>query len=357
MTRIKDSSPISNETGGAPVPAKPLGDLAELERLTRDLASRANLTPAQAAVSLITFFEESGQLGLGQNPASLVGKTVALPEPATVEAIYDGMVRDGQVPDAITEGHRQQAVEIYEAYTAGKPKPTDPLAAVRSGTGAAWLSRASRSHNASKSLPSQRQAQARIYELLPGIAEAVALATGGELTTNDASCDIAAGLSLGKLRELGFEARLNDAAGHVTVRVRTRDGELIVDPTLMQFFADGSPVDRALSDSGGFVGSEAELAALLGEHVADWTYCDEETRAALQELGNPETADASDRAEALRCHVEDTMARLFTRHEPRALFGKATARSQRYAAFVRGKTGVITDRNELDAFSRLREEP
>jgi hypothetical protein len=320
------------------------------------MASRANLTPAQTEVALITFFEESGQLGLGQNPASLVGKTVEFPEPATVEAVYERMVREGQVSDAITEGHRQQAVEIYEAYTAGKPKPTDPHAAVQSGTGA-WVSRASRSREASKSLPSRHQAQVRIYELLPQIAEAVGLATGGELTTNDASCDIAAGLSLGKLRELGFEARLNDAAGHVTVRVRTRDGELIVDPTLMQFFADGSPIDRALSDSGGFVGTEAELAALLGEHVADWTYCDEKTRAALQALGDPETADASDRAEALRCHIEDTMDRLFTRHEPKALFGKATTRAQRYAAFIRGKTGVITDRNEFDAFSRLREEP
>jgi hypothetical protein len=327
--------------------------MADMARRTDHLAGATGLAAAEVAVAMIAYLERTGQLGLGQDPTSLVGKVVRLPDAETVCATWAELVRRGQVPDAITEGRRQMALEVYAAYATGKAKPTDPRIVVQSGTGATVRLQSTRGPGTGQTLPGRRQAQARLYQLLPRVTEAVALATGNAPNVRSASSHIAAGLLLGKLRELGWHARLNDAAGHVTVRVQTKHAELIVDPTLRQFFAEGTQIDRTLAERGGFAGTESELAALLAKHAADWISADTETRAVLRETAGRSAAN-NERDETLRHHVADTMARHFTRHVPQASFGKATRWAQRYAAFVRSTSGAVDRDDALRGFLRLK---
>lgn len=124
----------SGEAEWKPRAERPLQSLAELDSMTRRLAAESGLTPAQTAVALITYFEDSGQLRLGQNPASLVGKVVGFPGSVGLRATYKSMVDRGLVPATITSGRVQRAREVYETYTTGR---TTPAKKSPSGRGAA----------------------------------------------------------------------------------------------------------------------------------------------------------------------------------------------------------------------------
>ena len=116
-------------------------------------------------------------------------------------------------------------------------------------------------------LPTERQAAEDIKKMMPEISQA--MVDGGN-SPNKANCDIAAGKTLAKLREKGYDARLVSSGSHVTVRVRTQGKDLVVDPTMRQFFKDGSPIDNKLKKEGGFVGTESQLKATLRDNHADF---------------------------------------------------------------------------------------
>ncbi len=204
-------------------------------------------------------------------------------------------------------------------------------------------------------LPAEAAARSTIAAELPQISRAVSIATGGKLTTNQASCDVAAGLVLGRLRQLGLEARLNDAGGHVTVRVQTAGHELIVDPTLPQFLGDGTPPDLALRERGGFVGTEEELRTLIANEAASWTYSGEEFQSNMRAVSEEPSLSEVERARLLAENVECVvMSRLFTRHLPGALSRQAWAVAQRFVAFASGNEGRVDRADERAAFASLR---
>jgi hypothetical protein len=302
------------------------------------------------AVAMRLYLEAIGILRQGQLLSALTGQTVDLGTLGAFASFFRMLDCKGDLPDGEAGAQSARIRRCADAIT--QVPDARSRAALSSGKGAAVALRASRSGAARTSLPSERNAQARIRALLPRIAEAVALVDGGRRTINDAICDTAAGLTLGKLRELGFDARLIDANGHVTVRVRTSGAELIVDPTLMQFFEDGSPIDRALGESGGFVGTEAALEALLAEHMTDWLFDDPAVAASLRQ-----PRSSSDRAVLVDDQVDVLMALRFKGGTSQTLRSAAVGRAQRYAAFIRGKISAVAHDDERKAFMHLREGP
>lgn len=118
--------------------------------------------------------------------------------------------------------------------------------------------------------PQLEEARAAILAVLPRISAATnAFGESAGLDVNASICHAAAGLTAAKLRELGYTVRLVETPTHITVRVKTAQGELIVDPTMAQFFEDGSTADRWLLEQGGFVGTENELGDFLVEHFGE----------------------------------------------------------------------------------------
>lgn len=77
------------------------------------------------------------------------------------------------------------------------------------------------------------------------------------------ACDAAAGKVLNQVRMYGFDSYLVDSNAHVTVRIGTTGGILVVDPTMAQFFAPGSRTRQRFLLKRGFVGTLAEVRELF----------------------------------------------------------------------------------------------
>lgn len=138
--------------------------------------------------------------------------------------------------------------------------------------------------------------------MLPGIRDE--MVAGGN-SPNAANCDIAAGKTLAMLKEKGYDARLVSTGSHVTVRVRTKGEDLIVDPTARQFFKDASKVDGQLDKAGGFVGTESELKGLVRDNHRDLEADKFQlpSEAGLrQQMAGAEVSDSE-----LNGHVEDVL--------------------------------------------------
>lgn len=115
-------------------------------------------------------------------------------------------------------------------------------------------------------LPSQQQATADIQKNVMPQVMADMKADGQSV--NASNCDHAAGRALARLRAAGYQAELQDAGSHVTVRVKTKEGDVIVDPTASQFFKDGTGVDGKLQKEG-FVGNRQQLNALFADNASN----------------------------------------------------------------------------------------
>lgn len=204
--------------------------------------------------------------------------------------------------------------------------------------------------------PSVNEAKKSIGALLPQLSDAVRALSNKGLGTNDATCDLAAGLTLGKLKELGYDARLNDAQGHVTVVVRTKGDDVIVDATLMQFFADDSGTDKVLGHTGGFVGTRAELTRFIRDHLRDWHYKGDnaDTRTVIEETLTAKVSE-QDKKQALAMTAADIVSRLFEPRAPSALSKSASKVANDYAAYARGEESAARSAFETTAFAFLRD--
>ncbi|MFH1812187.1 MAG: hypothetical protein ABIJ09_25850 [Pseudomonadota bacterium] len=122
--------------------------------------------------------------------------------------------------------------------------------------------------NSDRPLPTQAEALKDIKQnAMPRVLEG--MKRDGE-SNNKSNCDVGAGRMLAELRSRGYQAELNQSAGHVTVRVKTQGEDIIVDPTAAQFFKDGTAIDSTLQKKG-FVGTREQLRETYVNHAEDLT--------------------------------------------------------------------------------------
>lgn len=124
------------------------------------------------------------------------------------------------------------------------------------------------------------------------------------------SCNLSAGFTLSALRLLGIRGgSVREGALHVYNQVPDPAGEaLFMDGTISQFFRAGTPPRDAFAKFG-FVGTEAELRALIRDNIEHWDFdgvlspLPAEVLAAAR--GKP-TADISesDGREALKAYID-----------------------------------------------------
>jgi hypothetical protein len=124
-----------------------------------------------------------------------------------------------------------------------------------------------------KDLPvlSEKEIKALFKEkIFPAIKEALQ-AQG--LSVNESRCNTSAAYTMIALEKLGIGgAELSNTMTHITVKLKTSEGKtLIIDPTMAQFFADGSKIDKEMNDTG-FIGTETELKDLFKTNAENWDY-------------------------------------------------------------------------------------
>ncbi|MDP3542594.1 MAG: hypothetical protein Q8T11_09035 [Elusimicrobiota bacterium] len=150
-----------------------------------------------------------------------------------------------------------------------------------------------------------------VARALPALRESVALgAWNGLRTTLDGSCcgDAAPKLAL-LLRAQGVPARLVEAELHFYVLLDLPDGQIVIDPTVRQFFGkDLAP--KAIPHV--FVGDLAELADFYRRHAAAKTTSFDPPRIYFR--------DAAVREHALRALEAEVRAGSAAEHEPLRLF-------------------------------------
>ena len=101
-----------------------------------------------------------------------------------------------------------------------------------------------------------------VHKVLPFLRESVALGSwsGPHTTLDESCCGDAAPKLAALLRSRGIPARLVEAEFHYYVMIETPETQIVVDPTIRQFFGKkGAP--RAIPDV--FVGTVGELNALF----------------------------------------------------------------------------------------------
>ena len=106
-----------------------------------------------------------------------------------------------------------------------------------------------------------------IERALPALRESVALGSwsGPHTTLDESCCGDAAPKLAALLRSRGIPARLVEAEFHYYVILNLPEGQLVVDPTIRQFFGKkGAP----RSVPAVFVGTIGELTALFAHHAA-----------------------------------------------------------------------------------------
>lgn len=146
---------------------------------------------------------------------------------------------------------------------------------------------------------------------LPALRESVALGGwNGPRTTLDESCcgDAAPKLAL-MLRAQGVPARLVEAEFHYYVLLDLPDGQIVVDPTVRQFFGK-KQAPKAIPQV--FVGDLAELADFFRRHAAAKTTRYDPPRIYFR--------DAAVREDALRAFESQVRAGAAAEHEPLRLF-------------------------------------
>lgn len=146
---------------------------------------------------------------------------------------------------------------------------------------------------------------------LPALRESVALGGwNGPRTTLDESCcgDAAPKLAL-LLRAQGVPARLVEAEFHYYVLLDLPDGQIVIDPTVRQFFGK-KQAPKAIPHV--FVGDLAELADFFRRHAAAKTTRYDPPRIYFR--------DAAVREDALRAFEAQVRAGAAAEHEPLRLF-------------------------------------
>lgn len=124
------------------------------------------------------------------------------------------------------------------------------------------------------------------------------------------TCNLSAGFTLSALRLLGIQgAIVREGALHVYNQVPDSGGvPLLMDGTISQFFRAGTPPREAFSKHG-FVGTEAELRAVIRNNIEFWDF-DKQLSPLSPEIlaaarGRP-TADisVSDATKALQTYID-----------------------------------------------------
>lgn len=91
------------------------------------------------------------------------------------------------------------------------------------------------------------------------------------VTINGPHCNTATGMMKNALERMGVAGvTIKDSAYHTFLEVKTDDGKtLIIDPTISQFFKDGSAIDSKLHQKG-FIGTKDELKQLIRQNIDQW---------------------------------------------------------------------------------------
>ncbi len=150
-----------------------------------------------------------------------------------------------------------------------------------------------------------------VQRALPALRESVALGSwNGPRTTLDESCcgDAAPKLAL-LLRAQGVPARLVEAELHYYVLLDLPDGQIVIDPTVRQFFGK-KQAPKGIPQV--FVGDLAELADFFRRHAAVKTTRYDPPRIYFR--------DAAVREVALRAFEAQVRAGAAAEHEPLRLF-------------------------------------
>ena len=124
-------------------------------------------------------------------------------------------------------------------------------------------------------LRSSAETKAAVAQLLPHIVYALNLNKGKQVAYNaleseskESVCSRAAAYTATMLEALGYKTVFIVTSVHITVGVKTADGQtLIVDPTMPQFF--GGATERRLLDQGGWVGTADALWAFIRANGKD----------------------------------------------------------------------------------------
>ena len=88
------------------------------------------------------------------------------------------------------------------------------------------------------------------------------------VTLNGPNCNTATGMMKNALESMGVAGvTIKDTKGHAFLEVKTDDGRSIfIDPTISQFFKDGSAIDSKLHHKG-FIGTKEELKQLIRDNI------------------------------------------------------------------------------------------
>jgi hypothetical protein len=83
----------------------------------------------------------------------------------------------------------------------------------------------------------------------------------------EATCNLHAGMLITALKKQGIEgAAIRFSGRHAYVEVPTKKGTLILDPTMSQFFKEGSDIHTKLKKEG-FVGTKQEFEKMLMNNI------------------------------------------------------------------------------------------
>ncbi len=102
------------------------------------------------------------------------------------------------------------------------------------------------------------------------VKDAKSLQSGQMLNSDDSTCNTAAGLVKGALDQQGYTTKLIASNTHIHVRVKTTGRDVLIDPTMAQFYKDGTGPDRLMKNKDGFVGTEEDLKEFLGNTHEEW---------------------------------------------------------------------------------------
>lgn len=232
------ASVIRLQSPAAPIPTPVFAPAAKPAGLSPALSPSLTLAPALAA------------------PAISLSPVLAAPAQAAPRLILPGAPR----PEPVARAEKESGNDFYGGMFDGST--------LEGPEGEQVSPRLVSPGDVSLRLPLQAAAvRGAVERALPALRESVALGSwNGPRTTLDESCcgDAAPKLAV-LLRGRGIPARLVEAEFHYYVILDLPDGQLIVDPTIRQFFGKkGAP--RSVPTV--FVGTIAELHTLFRQHQA-----------------------------------------------------------------------------------------
>jgi hypothetical protein len=108
-------------------------------------------------------------------------------------------------------------------------------------------------------------------QVLPRVREAIRVFRNNTRTIDSRVCNQAAAMARVALINAGYppeDVKLTYNLKHAFVTVQTEHGELLVDPTMSQFFANDTRVDDTLQKGGGFVGTRGDLCRFVARYHA-----------------------------------------------------------------------------------------